>query len=134
MAEHFKRRSILVLISDFYEDPDVDPRGDQAAARSSATTSSCSTCSIPPEIDFGYEDASSFEDLESGEQMPVVPRVVRATSTASSFSEHIDALTTKFSEQRIDYALLNTAEPLDRALFSYLSRESARAADAELTV
>jgi hypothetical protein len=30
-------------------------------------------------------------------------------------------LQTKFSEQRIDYALLNTAEPLDRALFSYLS-------------
>ena len=30
-------------------------------------------------------------------------------------------LATKFSEQRIDYALLNTSEPLDRALFSYLS-------------
>jgi hypothetical protein len=35
--------------------------------------------------------------------------------------EHIDTLTKKFSEQRIDYALLNTSEPLDRALFSYLS-------------
>ena len=34
---------------------------------------------------------------------------------------HIDALTTKFSEHRIDYTLLNTSEPLDRALFSYLS-------------
>ena len=34
---------------------------------------------------------------------------------------HIEALTTKFSEHRIDYTLLNTAEPLDRALFSYLS-------------
>jgi hypothetical protein len=35
--------------------------------------------------------------------------------------EHINSLTTKFSEQRIDYALLKTSEPLDRALFSYLS-------------
>ena len=35
--------------------------------------------------------------------------------------EHITRLTTKFSEQRIDYALINTSEPLDRALFSYLS-------------
>ena len=34
---------------------------------------------------------------------------------------HIAALTTKFSEHRIDYTVLNTAEPLDRALFSYLS-------------
>ena len=36
----------------------------------------------PAEIDFAYEDASSFEDLESGEQMPVVPEVVRGRSTA----------------------------------------------------
>jgi len=34
---------------------------------------------------------------------------------------HIASLTTKFSEHRIDYTVLNTAEPLDRALFSYLS-------------
>jgi hypothetical protein len=34
---------------------------------------------------------------------------------------HISALTTKFSEHRIDYTMMNTAEPLDRALFSYLS-------------
>ena len=35
--------------------------------------------------------------------------------------EHIDRLSAQLTEQRIDYALLNTAEPLDRALFSYLS-------------
>ena len=35
--------------------------------------------------------------------------------------EHIDALRTRFSEHRIDYALINTSEPLDRAMFSYLS-------------
>ena len=34
---------------------------------------------------------------------------------------HIASLTTKFSEHRIDYTLLNTSEPLDRALFGYLS-------------
>ena len=32
IAEHFKRRSIVVLISDFYEEPDDHPRGAQAAA------------------------------------------------------------------------------------------------------
>jgi hypothetical protein len=34
---------------------------------------------------------------------------------------HIESLTTKFSEHRIDYTVLNTSQPLDRALFSYLS-------------
>jgi hypothetical protein len=35
--------------------------------------------------------------------------------------EHTSALATKFSEHRIDYTVLNTALPLDHALFSYLS-------------
>ena len=74
----------------------------------------------PAEIDFGYEDASSFEDLESGEQIPVVPESL-AAEYRSMIGAHIEALTTRFSEHRIDYTLLNTAEPLDRALFSYLS-------------
>jgi hypothetical protein len=34
--------------------------------------------------------------------------------------EHIEAIRSKCSEARIDYVLLNTAQPLDEALFSYL--------------
>ena len=34
---------------------------------------------------------------------------------------HIDALTERFSANRIDYSLLNTSAPLDHALFTYLS-------------
>ena len=74
----------------------------------------------PQEINFDYQDASSFEDLESREQIPVVPDSFREQYRAL-IREHIDKLATKFSEQRIDYALINTAEPLDRAMFSYLS-------------
>ena len=74
----------------------------------------------PAELDFGFEDASAFEDLESGEQIPVVPESLRE-EYRSMIRAHIDALTTKFSEHRIDYTVLNTGEPLDRALFSYLS-------------
>ena len=35
--------------------------------------------------------------------------------------EHIAALSTRFSQNRVDYALVNTATPLDYALFKYLS-------------
>ena len=34
---------------------------------------------------------------------------------------HVNALRERFSANRIDYTLLNTASPLDHALFSYLS-------------
>ena len=72
------------------------------------------------ELEFNYDDASSFEDLESGEQIPIVPEALSAQYRAL-MQEHINALTTKFSEHRIDYTMLNTALPLDHALFTYLA-------------
>jgi hypothetical protein len=35
--------------------------------------------------------------------------------------QHTETLATKFSEHRIDYTLVSTAEPLDKCLVSYLS-------------
>jgi uncharacterized protein (DUF58 family) len=119
MAEHFKRRGILLLISDFYDEPDAILDGIKPF-RFLGNDLIIFHVLDPQEITFDYEDASAFEDLESREQIPVVPQSFRAQYRAL-IQEHITALQTKFSEQRIDYALLNTAEPLDRALFSYLS-------------
>ena len=119
MAEHFKRRGILILISDFYEEPDTILEAIKPL-RFLGNELIVFHVLDPAELDFGYDDASSFEDLETGEQIPVVPESLR-DEYRSMIRAHIDALTTKFSEHRIDYTLLNTAEPLDRALFSYLS-------------
>ena len=119
MAEHFRRRGILLLISDFYDEPDAILDAIKPL-RFLGNELIVFHVLDPQEIDFGYDEASSFEDLESGEQIPVVPESFRKQYRAL-IQEHIDALTTKFSEHRIDYAVLNTSEPLDRALFSYLS-------------
>jgi uncharacterized protein (DUF58 family) len=119
MAEHFKRRGLLVLFSDFYEEPDAILEAVKPL-RFLGNDLIVFHVLDPAEIDFGFEDASSFEDLESGEQIPVVPESLRA-EYRKMIQDHIAALTTKFSEHRIDYTVLNTAEPLDRALFSYLS-------------
>ena len=85
-----------------------------------ATTSSCSTCSTQSEIDFNFTEAASFQDLETGEQIPVVPTAL-AAQYRSLVQEHIAALSSRFSQNRVDYALVNTATPLDYALFKYLS-------------
>ncbi len=122
MAEHFKRRGILLLISDFYDEPDAVLEAIKPL-RFLGNDLIVFHVLDPQEISFDYTDASSFEDLESREQIPVVPDSFREQYRAL-IKEHINALTTRFSEQRIDYAVVNTAEPLDRALFSYLgSRE-----------
>lgn len=119
MAEHFKRRGIVLLISDFYDEPEaildaVKP------LRFLGNDLVVFHVLDQQEIDFDYKDASAFEDLESREQIPVVPDSFRKQYRAL-IREHIDTLATKFSEQRIDYAQISTSEPLDRALFSYMS-------------
>jgi uncharacterized protein (DUF58 family) len=119
MAEHFKRRGILLLISDFYDEPD-DILEAIKPLKFLGNDLIVFHVLDPREIDFDYDDASTFEDLESAEQLPVVPQSFRA-QYRELVREHINTLQSRLSEQRIDYALLNTAEPLDRALFSYLS-------------
>ena len=74
----------------------------------------------PAELDFGFTDAQPFEDLESGEQIPVVPEAL-ADQYRDLVQSHVRALTERFSGNRIDYTLVDTSSPLDHALFSYLS-------------
>jgi uncharacterized protein (DUF58 family) len=119
IAEHFKRRGILLLLSDFYDEPDAILEAIKPL-RFLGNDLIVFHVLDPQEIDFSFTDASSFEDLESGEQIPVVPESFRE-EYRRMIQEHIGALTSRFSEQRIDYAVLNTSEPLDRALFSFLS-------------
>lgn len=119
LAEHFGRRGVLVVISDLYEEPDavldalklLRYRGNDLIVFHVLD---------PAELDFPFGDASSFEDLESGEQIPVVPDALRDQYRAL-VREHIAALGSRLSENRMDYALFNTSSPLDYALFSYLS-------------
>jgi hypothetical protein len=119
MAEHFKRRGILLLISDFYDEPDAILEAIKPL-RFLGNDLIVFHVLDQAEIDFGYEDASSFQDLETGEQVPVVPQSL-VKEYRAMIQAHIAALTGKFSEHRIDYTVLNTAEPLDRALAGYLS-------------
>jgi uncharacterized protein (DUF58 family) len=119
IAEHFGRRSVLVLISDFYEEPDevlesIGPirfRGNDIIVFHLLD---------PAEIDFSFDTPSAFEDLESGEQLPIVPDAL-AAQYQSLVRAHIDGLTERFTANQIDYTLVNTSSPLDHALFTYLT-------------
>jgi uncharacterized protein (DUF58 family) len=119
IAEHFGRRGLLVLVSDLYEEPDavleaIGPlrfRGHDMIVFHLLDRA---------ELDFEYADPSAFEDLESGEQIPVVPEAL-AAQYRELVQAHITALTERFSANRIDYMLVNTSMPLDHALFTYLS-------------
>ena len=63
---------MIVLISDFYEEPDVILDAIKPL-RFLGNELLVFHVLDPAEINFDFDDASSFEDLESGEQLPVVP-------------------------------------------------------------
>jgi len=119
MAEHFGRRGMLVVISDLYEEPDaiVEALGPLRFRGSEVIVFHLLD---PAELDFTFEDASAFEDLESGEQIPIVPQTLRE-EYRRMIRAHIEAIAERCKGARIDYTMLPTSSPLDHALFSYLS-------------
>ena len=119
LADQTRRRSIVVLISDLYEEPDavlsalaqLRGRGNELIVFHPLDRN---------ELEFPFSDAANFMDVESGERMPLVPDYLRAEYRAL-VQQHITALTKQSREQRVDYTLLDTSRPLDAALFGYLS-------------
>lgn len=119
LAEHFGRRGIVVLISDLYEEPETIMDA-LSLIRFRGNDVIIFHVLDPAEIEFDFKEASAFEDLESGDQIPIVPDAL-AAQYRKLVQEHIAALTARAAEHRVDYTLLNTATPLDYALFNYLS-------------
>jgi len=124
-TELLRRRGLTVLISDLYEEPErvqrsvglLRHRGHDVIVFHVLDRSEIDLAGNVGGI--ALDEATSFEDLESGERMPVVTEAVRAKYQAM-VQEHITALRKKLTESRIDYALLDTSQPLDDALFTYL--------------
>lgn len=119
MAEHFGRRGMLVVISDLYEEPDAIMEA-LGPLRFRGNDLIVFQVLDPAELEFPYEDASAFEDLESGDQIPIVPEALR-DEYRRMIRAHVDAISQRCTASRIDYALLDSSKPLDHALFTYLS-------------
>ena len=119
MAEHFGRRGMLIVISDLYEEPDAILEA-IAPLRFRGNEVIVFHILDEAEVEFNFDDASSFEDLESGEQIPIVPEGLRE-EYRQMIRAHITAISERCSAARIDYKMFNTSMPLDHALFAYLS-------------
>ena len=118
ITEMLARKGILVVVSDFYEEPDAVMRA-MAPLRARGHDTIVFQVLDPAELRFPFENPSGFEDVETGEQIPVIPEKLRGDYTAL-MSRHVEDLQKRFAGQRIDYTLVDTSEPLDMALFQYL--------------
>jgi len=113
------RRGILVVISDLYEEPEAVLDA-LKPIRYGGHDVIVFHVLDPAEIEFPFDEAAPFEDLETGERIPVVPATQRERYR-ELIQNHVARLRKLLSDNRIDYTLFDTATPLDYALFEYLS-------------
>lgn len=115
-----QRRSVLALISDLYEEPEAVARA-LGRLRNRGNDLIVFHVLDPAEIEFDFDAPATFEDLEAGERLPVIPEYLRDAYRAQ-VAAHVAELRRRCGDVRAEYALLDTATPLDHALYRFLSR------------
>lgn len=119
LADTLSKRGLVVLISDLLDDPDAVIRG-LKHFQYRGTDVIVFQVLDPDEIDFPFDRATRFEDLETAEEVMAVPGLVRE-HYVQEMGRLLERYKRDLGAAGIDYHLLRTTEPLELALLSYLS-------------
>lgn len=120
IADSITKRSIVVVISDFYDEPDELMNAFQHLSFKGNDVIAFHVLD-KNEIAFEFDEPILLEDLETEEQMHVLPDIL-AEGYRETIKRHIEKLREGATANRVDYELLTTDQPLDFALFSFLSK------------
>ena len=122
LAESMNRRGMVVLISDLLDDPEAIIRGLKHFQYRGSDVLVFQILD-PDEIEFPFDRATRFEDLETSEEVMAVPGLVRS-HYLKQMSGLIERYRRELGTAGIDYQLLSTKQPLEIALLAYLSSRS----------
>jgi uncharacterized protein (DUF58 family) len=114
LASSLSKRGMVVLISDLLDDPDAVIRG-LKHFQFRGTDVVVFHLLDPHELEFPFERASRFQDMESDAEVMAVPAVVRQ-HYVEAMQGLIDRYRRELGGAGIDYHLLTTAQPLEHAL------------------
>ncbi len=123
--EHVKKRGLVVVISDFYCDPDALMENVCPLSMHGQDVIMFHLMD-PDELNPNIKESTLYEDMESGESIEVDP-VFMNQDYPQKVKAHITAIEKTAKGMNADHILLNTNEPLDRALHSYLTFREKRA-------
>ena len=122
LADALSRRSMVVLISDLLDEPEQIIKG-LHHLRFRGTDVIVFHVLDHAELTFPFDRATRFRDLETDDEVMVVPSLVRE-SYLKEVSDLIALYERELRLAGIDYRLLDTSKPLDFALLSYLGTRS----------
>jgi uncharacterized protein (DUF58 family) len=118
LAAAVRKRGMVVLVSDLLDDPATVLEG-LKHFRYRGTDVIVFHILDPYELKFPFEHAARFRDMETEEEVMAVPGSVRA-DYLERIQERIAFYRRELGLVGIDYCLLETSQPLELGLMSYL--------------
>ena len=124
LAEALLKRSLVVVISDLLDDPEPVIKG-LRHLKFRGTDVVVFQVLDPTELTFPFKGSSKFKDVETDDEVIADPARAR-----TDYLRELAGLTLRYDRELrgagIDYVQLDTSQPLDFALLTYLSARSRR--------
>jgi len=124
LAEALLKRSLVVIMSDLLHDPEAIIKG-LRHLKFRGTDVIVFQVLDPHELTFPFRGPSRFRDVESAEEITAEPTHIR-----TGYLRELAGLTLRYDRELrgsgIDYVQLDTSQPVDFALLTYLGARSRR--------
>ncbi len=121
-AEKIKKRGLTIIISDLFDNP-----GSILSALKQLRYKKNEVIVFqildPVERNFGFDKDAIFVDLETKEELTTQPYQIRS-AYQSSMNEFINKLKNGCLNYGIEFNLIGTNQPFDKALLNYFSKRS----------
>jgi len=123
LAEKLHHRSLIVLVSDFFDDVDNIKKGLRHLRYKKHEVMAFQILD-PMEIEFPFEETTLFKGLEEAGELLTEPRALRE-GYLEQLRLHTEDLQRLCRGMHVDFQRMNSGEPLDVALSGFLATRAA---------
>lgn len=122
IAEKIKRRGLVIIISDFFDNIE-DTLSALKHFRYNKNDVIVFQVLDPLERTFSFGKDAVFRDMESGEEMTTQPYQIQK-AYKEAMGDFVNKIKSECLNSNIEYNLIDTSTPFDKALFSYIQKRS----------
>jgi uncharacterized protein (DUF58 family) len=120
LAQKIKRRGLVILLSDLFDEPDSVVKSLRSFRYRKHEILVFHILDID-EHTFPFSKSAIFRDLEDGTELVIQPDAIRE-SYHKNFNKLLEFYRYRLLESHVDYEMIYTHTPYDKALFSYLQK------------
>ena len=122
IAEKIKRKGLVIIISDLFDDPE---KIISALKHFRHQKNEVIVFQVldPIERSFAFGQDAIFTDMETAEELTTQPYQIQK-AYKESMEIFINKIKTECLNSNIEYNLIDTSAPFDKALFSYIQKRS----------